>query len=188
MIFVDGENFTIRGQNAVQGQIALAEGRFYKRNCFVWYPDWSAKGWLGRDPTTHPESLALRSYYYASAVGDDLALNDIARKLWNLGFSPQVFKRSADQGKSKGVDIALCKDMLSHAFQDHYDLAVLVAGDGDYVPLVEQVKRLGKLVHVWFFMKEGLNPSLELAADSFCDLTNSFIATWIEATNAGRAV
>jgi len=28
---------------------------------------------------------------------------------------------------------ALTKDMLSHAFRDNYEVAVLVAGDGDYV-------------------------------------------------------
>ena len=40
--------------------------------------------------------------------------------------------------KAKGVDIALTTDMLSNAFLGNYDVAVLVAGDGDYVPLVEQ--------------------------------------------------
>ena len=33
-------------------------------------------------------------------------------------------------------------------FEDHYDVAVLIAGDGDYVPLVEEVKSLGKVVYV----------------------------------------
>ena len=61
---------------------------------------------------------------------------------------------------SKGVDIALTCDMLSHASHDNYDVAVLIAGDGDYVPLVDEVKRLGKLVHLVFFQSTGLNPKL----------------------------
>ena len=51
--------------------------------------------------------------------------------------------------------------MLSHAFRDNYEVAVLVAGDGDYVPVVQEVQRLGKIVFVWFFENEGLNPNPE---------------------------
>ena len=58
--------------------------------------------------------------------------------------------------------------------------------DGDYVPLVEQVKRLGKLVYVWFFEKEGLNPALRLSADRFYDLSEGFLATWNSAVLQGR--
>jgi uncharacterized LabA/DUF88 family protein len=95
-----------------------------------------------------------------------------------LGFNPVVFKREAGQSKAKGVDIALTKDMLSHAFRNNYQVAVLVAGDGDYVPLVEEMKRLGKLVYVWFFAEEGLSPKLRSAADLFFDLTPTFLNQW----------
>ena len=37
----------------------------------------------------------------------------------------------ADTRRSKGVDIILTKDMLSHAFPGNFDAALLVAGDGD---------------------------------------------------------
>jgi len=48
--------------------------------------------------------------------------------------------------------------MLSHAFLNNYDVATLIAGDADYVPLVEEVKRLGKVVYVLFFVSNGLSP------------------------------
>ena len=73
---------------------------------------------------------------------------------------------------------ALTKDMLSHAFRDNYEVAVLVAGDGDYVPVVQEVQRLGKIVFVWFFENEGLNPKLKLAADHFFDFTPHFLRSW----------
>lgn len=186
MLFVDGENFTIRAQKLAQPDQPLVEGRYYKRDCYVWYPDWAATGRLKYEPEVDLRQHALRAYYYTSLVGDDLAIADVRRRLWELGFTPEVFKRGADQQKSKGVDIALCKDVLSHAFQDHYDAAVLIAGDGDYVPLVEEVKRLGKLVYVWFFAQEGLNPALRLAADRFFDLSEGFLATWKSAILQGR--
>lgn len=68
--------------------------------------------------------------------------------------------------------------MLSHAFLGNYDAAVLVAGDADYVPLVEEVKRLGKLVHVAFFGSQGLSPELRRSADQFCEIAGDFAAAW----------
>jgi uncharacterized LabA/DUF88 family protein len=67
----------------------------------------------------------------------------------------------------------MAKDMLSHAFLDNYDLAVLVCGDGDLVPLVQGVKRLGKWVIVAFF-DHCLNPKLRRAADEFSQLYLDF--------------
>lgn len=184
MLFVDGENFTIRAQKLATANQPLVEGRCYKRDCFVWYPTIHANHSIKNDAFLFGDSL--RSYYYTSLVGDESIIAEVRRKLWDLGFTPQVFKRDRDQAKSKGVDIALSKDVLSHAFQDHYDAAVLIAGDGDYVPLVEEVKRLGKLVYVWFFEKEGLSPALRLAADRFYDLSGSFLTTWNSAVQQGR--
>lgn len=105
-----------------------------------------------------------------------------------LGFDPQVFKKSSNSPKSKGVDIALTKDMLSHAFQDHYTDALLIAGDGDYVPLVTKVKRFGKRVYVGFFAGAGLGRSeeLRLVADVFVDLTGPFVNAWEERIKASE--
>ena len=66
----------------------------------------------------------------------------------------------------KGVDISLAKDLLSHAFLDNYDYAILYSGDGDYVPLVEEVKRIGKNVMVCFFDTDCLNKELKLSTAS----------------------
>jgi uncharacterized LabA/DUF88 family protein len=47
------------------------------------------------------------------------------------------------------------------------------------VPLVEEVKRLGKIVCVAFFLEgKGLHPELKLSADRFCDLTPYFKGSW----------
>ena len=68
--------------------------------------------------------------------------------------------------------------MLSHASNDNYDVAVMIAGDGDYVPLVDEVKRLGKLVHVVFFGSNGLSTKLRRAGDTFLDLEFQFEHFW----------
>jgi len=51
----------------------------------------------------------------------------------------------------KKVDIKIAIDIISLAYEDAYDTAVLVSGDGDFVPIVKKVKDLGKNVEVWAF-------------------------------------
>jgi len=178
MAFVDGENLTMRAQKVACGNgLNLTEGRYFHRNTFVWIPNVPAGYRIYAGQVTI-QATALRSSFYTSVCGDDKALNEVRNALWQLGFNPQVFKKNRQDEKAKGVDIALTKDMLGHAFLENYDTAVLIAGDGDYVPLIEEVKRLGKRVHVLFLADEGLNPALKLAADEFYGLTAAFLAGW----------
>ena len=179
MAFIDGENFTIRAQEfASANAFKLVPGVYYERDTFVWLP-----GVKGTRIVTAPEMYrvqgnAIRSYYYTSVQGDSDKLADVRGRLWDLRFAPRVFQKLSGT-KSKGVDITLTLDMLSHAFQDHYDVAVVLAGDGDYAPLVEQVKRFGKSVILRFFDRvSGLNPALRLAADEYVPLDDEFSVRW----------
>ncbi len=178
MLFVDGENFTMRAQAILQDrQIELQEGAHFRRDTFIWIPQRSAQCLFG---TYYPpvESWAVRASYYTSVVGDENALQQIRDNLRDLHFSAYVFKKKRQQIKAKGVDIALTKDVLRHGFMGHYESVVLVSGDGDYVPLVEEVQRLGKRVIVWFFKGEGMNPELKRTADDFFDLTDNLVSGW----------
>lgn len=51
----------------------------------------------------------------------------------------------------KGVDTLIATDMVSMAFLNHYDIALLVSGDGDLAPAVEAVKAAGKQIIVAAF-------------------------------------
>jgi len=177
MMFVDGENLTIRAKAlAAKGEVELWEGRFYLPDIFVWIPGLAATAPVP-GIKLNVQAEATRSYYYTSLRGDSPKLDSAREALWGIGFQPEVFKK--DREKTKGVDITLTKDVLSHAFLDNYDIAVLVAGDGDYVPLVDEVKRLGKQVCVAFFRPEfGLNSDLKLASDSFADIQKEFVLRW----------
>jgi uncharacterized LabA/DUF88 family protein len=193
MMFVDGENFTLRAQElARRNDLDLgADPTLYSKDVFVWMPGWSGVSWnIGTTQLSHSD--AVRGYFYTSVVGDDLRIVTVKQALRSLRFDPQVFKRLSGTQKSKGVDIALTKDMLSHAFLGNYQNAVLIAGDADYIPLVEEVKRRGKRVFLAFFSGEGLGLSedLKLAADSFVDLTDGFLGLWrqrIEGLRKGGA-
>ena len=73
MLFVDGENFTIRAQKVAEANgIKLLEGEHHLRDVFVWLPGLAAtqdtkQGYLRLQPH------ATRSHYYSSVTGDELS-------------------------------------------------------------------------------------------------------------------
>lgn len=184
MLFVDGENFTCEGQKWANDQkISLKHGSHYKKDIFLWIPDFNANTALSLSSKSMALPLqhkAIRAHYYTSLVGTETDIGAVKASLWDLGFDPIVFKKKRGTTKSKGVDIMLAKDMLTNAFLDNYDTAVLLAGDGDYVPLVEEVKHLGKIVHVVFFQdsKYGLNRNLRLASDQMIYIDPLLKESW----------
>ena len=65
----------------------------------------------------------------------------------------------------KGVDIQLATDLITHSFKNNYDVAVLVAGDNDYVGALQAVKDNGKHAEVALFGKEQTSRQLRTVAD-----------------------
>jgi uncharacterized LabA/DUF88 family protein len=193
MVFVDGENLTLRAQNLDKRGL-LKPGSFFLRDVFVWTAlAISPRSFLlsQEEFTTTVErkledlqTMPIRAYYYTNLVGDEEKVKETKEALWRIGFEPKVFKKPKRGVKAKGIDIALATDFLSNAFLDNYDVAFLFSGDGDYVPLVNEVKRLGKVVIVCFFSgnksKSGLSPELKLASDGFLDIGYGFFRRWEE--------
>lgn len=65
----------------------------------------------------------------------------------------------------KNLDTQLTTDMITKAALSEFDVAILVANDGDYVSVVEQVKSsFGKRVELLFF-KDGLSMDLWKVCD-----------------------
>ena len=64
-------------------------------------------------------------------------------------------KRHNKDGKPeyyvKGDDIHIAVDMLKLAYNDAYDTAILVSGDGDFYPAIRAVKEKGKKVENAYF-------------------------------------
>ena len=179
-MYVDGENLAIRAKEfaGLRG-LTLTTGPHYSPDVFVWFPGVFANQALTNTPAAQlqVQDHAIRSYYYTSVKGDEDRVNATRESLWHLGFQPEVFKK-VSATRAKGVDIALSRDMLRDAFMDNYDVALLIAGDGDYVPLVSEVKRLGKVVYVGFFENTGMSQELRLNADRFFSLDLFFSDMW----------
>lgn len=120
------------------------------------------------------EKNLIRRYWFSSYEGEsEENFLDLQEKIRLGGFEPRLYKR--EKGKEKGVDIGLAKEMLVNAFNQNFDVGLLVAGDMDYLELVDEVKRYGQIIE-GAFIKSGLNKKLFLAFDEYYDI-------WQEATN-----
>lgn len=71
--------------------------------------------------------------------------------------------------RQKGVDTLIAVDMLVGAFTGLFDIAVLISGDGDFVPVVQEVKRRGVMV-VAVSTSKSLCKDLRTAADRVWEL------------------
>lgn len=65
----------------------------------------------------------------------------------------------------KGTDVQLAVDMVTHAYKDNYDVAILVAGDNDFTGAVQASKDSGKHVEIALFGNPGTSQQLREVAD-----------------------
>lgn len=178
MLFVDGENLARRAKESEkawgeEGQRLLTSREnpnpYYWPGVFVWFREL----WEREDKLIWPKAVvqrrAIRWSYYTSCQGADDVREQAAAALWKLGFEPHVWKRESGTERSKCVDIDMTRDILCHGFRNHYDLAIIVTGDGDFLPVIEEVKRMGKQVGV-AALSSGLSPRIHMAGDFFIDL------------------
>lgn len=166
MVFVDGENFAIRYRclMAKKGmEKCLMQSPFYERDVFVWSD-------VLNDLCRYAK--VIRKHYYTSVTGDENRIRDIEDRIKNAEIeAPHVFKKNKRK-HSKQVDISLATDMLTQAHRKNYGIAILIAGDGDYVPLIEAVKAEGSIVYLWFFNEgSGLKRELRMSADYYIDIS-----------------
>ena len=75
----------------------------------------------------------------------------------------------------KGVDVLLTTDMITHSFKNNYDVAILVAGDNDFVSAIQAVKDNGKNVEVALFGKERTSLQLRKVSDTIIDMNKRLL-------------
>ncbi len=112
-----------------------------------------------------------RTYYYNAPLTEDYdeELRDGQQRFFeSLRRIPYVtvrfgrlHRRPDGSLVEKGIDVAIAVEALSLAFQNAYDTALLVSGDGDYVELVETLKRYGKHVECAMFRNQSAGVLLE---------------------------
>ena len=76
----------------------------------------------------------------------------------------------------KGDDIHLAVDMVKGAYEGTFDVAILVSGDGDFIPAVEIIQEKGKSVENAYF-KQSLSWHLKQECDKSIKLTKEMLDT-----------
>lgn len=96
--------------------------------------------------------------------------------MMHAGVDPKYLPMSQTQGE-KGVDVALAVDALQVGLSQMIDVAVLVTGDGDFVPLVRALNKQGVRVLAAYFAfettdggKSFINDRLLTAANYAVDI------------------
>lgn len=159
MIFVDGENLAIRYKSELGNNQPVSHVS-YEPDVYVW------SRYVSR---IHGPHNYIRRYYYTSTPGDKQRIEKAEDELLKIGIdAPRIFHKSRNK-RSKKVDITLATEMLTHAHRKNYDIAVLVAGDEDYVPLVKAVQNKGRQVVLWA-LKSGLSHALRKTCDHYWDI------------------
>ena len=101
-----------------------------------------------------------RTYYYNVLRDPDRnpqAYQDQQKFLSALYSTPYLevrlgeAKMRGETAVEKGIDIMLATDLLRFAWNDLYDVAILVSGDGDFSYAVKAVKDVGKHVEIAAF-------------------------------------
>lgn len=108
--------------------------------------------------------MPIRYYWFGSYKGERIDEFHYYKILREQRFEPFLYRKV--NNKEKGVDIALTKEMLVNAFNANYDVAILFAGDADYVDLIKEIKRYGPIVMGAYF-QHGLSDVLQYTFDSF---------------------
>ena len=127
----------------------------------------------------------VRAFYYDGIYPEYKALEkeEYKQKRENLLNFVKIFrgrkviprlldlKFRGNRAIQKGVDVQIAIDMLMMAFQNVYDVAILVSADSDFAGVIRAVQSLGKLVEVAYFGNEGLSGELMDVADKLIDLS-----------------
>lgn len=122
---------------------------------------------LARQLIGSRELVAAYVFDSKGAFGPEDTSKRLHDKLRYLGF--RVMTRDAydpNRQEQKEVDVAMACEMVVHALRDHYDVAIVVSGDRDFVPAIQHVQAAGKRVEVAAFANT-VGAAVIQAADKF---------------------
>lgn len=96
----------------------------------------------------------------------------------DVNISPAVeheLREIMESGKTiwteKAVDVMIATDMIYMACNNEYDVAYLLSADGDFSPVVEKVRKVGKKV---FVASPAYGGEISRAADVFIPLRREY--------------
>lgn len=166
MVFYDGNYFK-------QGQLYF---RYKEKRGWFSLPEFHGlieKYVASKTKASTDVSKVVAAHYYDGRLTTNVAQGDQLEKerdfemaLINAGIVPHYLPVSetpkpcaegeqvAYKIAQKGVDVELAIDVLDSAHEDRYDVAVLITGDADFVPLVRRITSLNKHALIAHFIIE----------------------------------
>lgn len=120
-----------------------------------------------QDPSQRPEGYREQQEFL-----------DILRKTPYLEVRLGTTKLLQGIPVEKGIDIMLATDLLHFGWNDLYDVAVLVSGDGDFAYALQAAKNMGKHVEVAYFERNVSKDLLEVADNQHLLDRNFFKGLW----------
>ena len=186
LIFVDGENLTLRYQEMIRAGRVPAPGNVHIQDCFVWNQRvlddnlWNLK----------------RVSYYTSVSGSDEYVRQVREQIAAVRFNsrtgvvgarmggasyttrdgqivPFVRKKSSRSRKESICDIAITVDVMRACYRDHAKIIWLFSGDGDFLSLLNEIVHNGKSAYV-SALSSGFNEDIRFAVDEFILLDKYF--------------
>jgi uncharacterized LabA/DUF88 family protein len=166
MVFIDGSNM-YHSLKALFHRTDIDIGRFCgklldkRRLIRIYY--YNAKVGLKEEPERYRD----QQKFFNSVEQIPYLEMRLGRLVYNNWPSSPPFE--------KGVDIQLATDMITHAFKNNYDTAILVAGDNDFVGAIQAVKDNGKNVEVALFGAERTSLNLRTVADRIITINKQLL-------------
>jgi len=150
-IFIDGSNlYHALRENC--GRVNLNFVQFISKLCGTRHLFRTYYYNVLQDPTQRPEGYREQQEFF-----------DILRKTPYLEVRLGTTKLLQGIPVEKGIDIMLATDLLHFAWNDLYDVAILVSGDGDFAYALQAAKNMGKHVEVAYFERNVSKDLLEVA-------------------------
>jgi uncharacterized LabA/DUF88 family protein len=182
IVFIDGKNLVCRFQEMAEEKSIRISNEYlteknieYVKDKFVW-----SKAMNFTFPALGMKKFdVIRAYYYTfcnpqhyEELSKKISLTQIENRR-ALTLNPVILNGLNKQRNFKGDDIKICIDSIEHALNSNIQTFYFVTGDGDFLPLIEKIQKMGKYVFVTAFSK-GLNENLKIKADFFHLLDSYF--------------
>lgn len=156
------EKFAVKPYMPFERVMVFVDGAYLRKRCTeFWGHDnirWSRLSWsfirmfntYGDNPFN---ANLIRIYYYDAIVPkkdpdfeDQEKYFERIEKSYAYTVRLGRLVKSSKKGKDrqKGVDTLMAIDVLTKAYQNHYETGMFLLGDADFKPLIEAVKDAGK--------------------------------------------
>lgn len=171
-IYVDNSNVWIEGQRLQAVKLGLARDALEAQRRGL-SASWTYDFGRLYELACPADARIGRSILFGSRPPVDDSLWNRARR---DGFEVRVFDRNA-ANKEKQVDVSLSTTMMEDSYEymqrERKDVAVLVAGDRDFLPTINSIQKRGFDVRVVFW-EHGISKELRDTANEFVSLDEHF--------------